>query len=348
MRWGNLIFHRLGVLFSTLALAGCCPDSFYEIFTDAPMVRLPIDEAVHCSGGEWWYYTGTLNTAEGKNFGVEAVIFHAAGRRIGMPTVDAWISHYAVLDREANTYTFDQCYWFDWFPRCTKTQGFDLHTPLVRMKGSDGRDRITAATGEGLYALELDLVDQRGVILHGLNGYVPYGELYSFYYSRPIMQATGTLVVDGETLDVEGEFWFDRQWGRDVINPYLKWDWFSLRLADGSSVMLFSFHETEPVLHEGTYIPPTGDAIALSGEDFTIQPIRWWTSPETGVTYPVAWEILIPSQSLELSVNAVADFQEFDARRTSQNIYWEGLCAIKGTRNGEPITGSAYIELTNY
>jgi predicted secreted hydrolase len=345
---GRLIIRLFALMFFIFSFAGCSPDSFYEIFTDEPVVRLPQDESPHSSGGEWWYYTGMLNSVEGKVFGVEAVVFHAAGKRVGLPMIDVWISHYAVLDQEAKAYAYDQCGYFQWLYQGSDSEGFDLYTPLVQMQGFNGQDHITAATTEGNYALELNLIDERGVVLHGSGGYVPYGDLYSFYYSRPIMQAKGTLVVDGQTMEVQGEMWFDRQWGRDVINPWLKWDWFSLRLNDGSSVMLFAFRETDPVLYEGTYIPPAGDAINLTSEDFTITPTGWWTSERTDVSYPVAWTINIPSQGLTLNVKAVVDYQEFNARSTSANIYWEGLCTIEGTRNGEPISGSAYIELTNY
>lgn len=345
---GNVIVHRFALVFFTFLIAGCSPDSFYEIFTDEPVVRLPHDESPHSSGGEWWYYTGTLNSAEGKVFGVEAVIFHAAGRRVGLPMLDVWVSHYAILDQDAKTYTYDQCGNFQWFYQEPDAQGFDLYTSLVQMRGFNGQDHITAATAEGHYALDLNLVDQRGVVFHGSGGYVPYGDLYSFYYSRPIMQAKGTLVVDGQTMDVQGEMWFDRQWGRDVINPWLRWDWLSLRLDDGSCIMLFAFRETDPVLLEGTYVPPAGDAINLIGNDFTITPTEWWTSGRTNKTYPVAWTINIPSQGLALNVKAAINNQEFDARSTSANIYWEGLCTVEGTRNGQPLCGSAYIELTNY
>lgn len=40
--------------------AACCPDTFYELLAPAPTVRLPEDEEPHCSGGEWWYYTGNV------------------------------------------------------------------------------------------------------------------------------------------------------------------------------------------------------------------------------------------------------------------------------------------------
>ncbi len=40
--------------------------------------------------------------------------------------------------------------------------------------------------------------------------------------------------------------------------------------------------------------------------------------------------------------------QELDTRRSTANIYWEGEVTIAGTRNGTPITGQGYVELTGY
>ena len=40
--------------------------------------------------------------------------------------------------------------------------------------------------------------------------------------------------------------------------------------------------------------------------------------------------------------------QELDTRQSTANIYWEGEVLITGTRNGAPIGGEGYVELTGY
>jgi len=313
------------------------------------MVRLPEDETPHCSGGEWWYYTGTLKSETGKTFGLEAVIFHGSGWRFMLP-IETWVSHYAILNADDGTYVHDQTDWLNLALGQPSNEGFDLFTPLVQMSGRDGNDHVSASMADGNYRLELDITDVRGVILHNQTGYVPYGtNLHSFYYSRPQMQASGALTVDGQVLTVQGDIWFDRQWGRDVIDPYMQWDWFSLRLDDGIRIMLFVFRDAESPALEGTYVPVVGEPVSLAEDDFVITPTAWWTSSETNITYPVGWEIIINRpELLKLTVQAAANDQEFDARSTTRNIYWEGLCTVVGTRGGQSITGSAYVELTNY
>ncbi len=340
---------RSVVLSTGLLVLACCPDVYYEAWEASPSVRLPRGEAPHCYGGEWWYYTGRLKTTGGRGYGIEAVIFHLPG-----PGTQAdgggWAAHFAVLDETTGEFTYDQirkvC-------NCATTNpgagGFHLDASLVRMNGANGHDELHAAMADGSYALDLVLDDERGPVLHGGDGYVPYGQKgMSFYYSRPQMAASGTLEVDGEPREVSGTLWFDRQWGASLVNPWEEWDWFSLRLDDGSKVMVFVFRDDVSPVRFGTYIPPEGEPVWLAAEDVVITETASWTSPHTDATYPVAWDMAIVPQGLALGVAAVADDQELRVRRSTFNVYWEGLCSVTGNRDGEALTGHAYVELTNY
>ena len=40
--------------------------------------------------------------------------------------------------------------------------------------------------------------------------------------------------------------------------------------------------------------------------------------------------------------------QELDTRATTGVIYWEGSNDVGGTRDGMPVRGEAYVELTGY
>jgi len=301
--------------------AGCCPDSLYELLVPVPAALLPEDESPHCSGGEWWYYTGRVATAGGRAFGVEAVIFHVPAHVSRLPA-EVYVSHFAVLDESSGAFTYDQSRAADPPGICCRgLEGFDLETPLVRMTGFDGQDHLRAAMADGTYAMDLMLVDERGPVLHGGDGHVPYGlDGRSFYYSRPRMAAQGTLTIDGVPEDVTGEFWFDRQWGRDLTNPFLRWNWFSLRLDDGSSVMLFVFRDEIAPAALGTYVPAEGDAVHLADDDFRLTPTAGWTSPHTGATYPIGLEIDLPDRNLHIVLTPVAEDQELDVRATTLNV----------------------------
>jgi predicted secreted hydrolase len=326
---------------------GCCPEALYELLTPNPVVRLPLDEAPHCNGSEWWYYTGRVMTDRGRGYGIEAVIFHTTDLP-PMHSGEAWIAHYAVLDETTGDFNYDQQIWMATADSSSSSPGFHLVTPLVQMRGYDGHDQLQAAMADDRFAVNLQLVDEHGPILHGGTGYVDYGVSgHSFYYSRPDMRATGTLLIDDSLENVTGTLWFDRQWGQDLNDPWLQWDWFSLRLDDGSNVMVFVFRDSKSPVAMGTYVPPVGQPSTLHKEDFSITPKTFWTSPHTDVRYPTSWEIQIVPQNMCLTVTAVAPNQEFDARMSTMNIYWEGLCTVNGTCGNEPVAGDAYVEMTN-
>lgn len=315
-------------------------------------ITLPADELPQGPGQpEWWYYNGRLESDDGRVFGIVAVVFHVPTGVIPL-LADTWIAHYGVLDPAAGRLIYDQVGHirpFESRPGLGESaEDLAARTPLVRISGTGGAGRLSAVMGDGSLALELDLTDAGGPVLHGDDGLVPFGfGGRSFYYSRPSVRAAGTLDIDGAATPVRGELWFDRQWGADLRNPWLPWDWFSLRLSDGTRMMLYQFRDSHTPTF-CTFIPAEGEPFALSGEEVTVAPTRFWTSPRSLRTYPVVWEIEVPSQALSVTVSAVVDDQEIEAWGTTLNLYWEGLCDLEGVRGGDAVEGWGYAELTNY
>jgi predicted secreted hydrolase len=64
----------------------------------------------------------------------------------------------------------------------------------------------------------------------------------------------------------------------------------------------------------------------------------------SGAVYPETWQIRIPAEGLELVVRPILADQEL----TTSFRYWEGAVDVKGTRNGKPIAGRGYLEMTGY
>jgi predicted secreted hydrolase len=334
-----------------LLVCGCLPclDPFYEFTVAEPQVRLPLDEGPHCfGGGEWWYYTGRLTADTGEEFGIETVIFHVPQLPLLLVT-EAWAAHYAVTDVQGRQFYYDQAASIG--PQLCNIglgTGFDLSTPLISMCGGNGEDNIQAAFADGEYALHLTLTDERSPVLHEGNGYVPYGaDGKSFYYSRPRMDANGTLCVGDVTLNVSGQMWFDRQWGRDLDNPLQRWDWYSIRLDQGPDIMLFVFPGGDGQVAFGTVVPASGLTLSISAADFRIVSSATWVSSATGIEYEVGWRIELPGQQMVLTLAAVVEQAELDARTTTQDTYWEGLCTVVGQMGDQPITGYAFVEQAN-
>ena len=95
---------------------------------------------------------------------------------------------------------------------------------------------------------------------------------------------------------------------------------------------------------------PGGRARALARDDFDLvaDPDRTWTSPATGATYPAGWTIRIPEEGLIIDLEPTVAAQELDTRPTTGVVYWEGSQVVTATRDGVPVAGEAYVELTGY
>lgn len=324
-------------------------------------LTFPQDEAPHNSITEWWYYTGHLNTTDGGKYGFEYVIFQ--GIRANFPP--GYVSHFAVTDLNKKSFKYDQ--------RIVASQkevnfggknGFALAVGDWTMQGVAGTDRLKATMQDGSFGLDMTVKDTKGLVLHGggLFSYGPAGS--SYYYSRPRMTPSGTLTVEGQAKTIkDGVAWFDHQWG-EFVPLAGGWDWFSLHLDDNTELMLYFLRDDNNKIVDafGSYAlacngncNPASSTPAKSVDmrlnDFTITPTAQWTSPATGGVYPSGWNIEVKAQgvpNLKLSVKPVIPEQELDTRRTTGVIYWEGACDVSGTKDGQPLTGQSYVELTGY
>ncbi len=176
----------------------------------------------------------------------------------------------------------------------------------------------------------------------------------SHYYSLTRMPTRGTIVIDGERIDVTGHSWMDREFGTSFLEPDQQgWDWFALQLSDGSDLMIYQLrrHDGSRDPHSsGTLTRPDGRVIPLASHEFTLAPTGpQYRSASSGARYPVAWRLDIPAQGLTLTVSTPLPGQELDATRSTGVAYWEGLVDVAGTVRGrDPVTGRGYLEMTGY
>ncbi len=342
---------------------------------DPQPVVLPRDDGPHSRLTEWWYYTGHLRTADGRRFGFEDVIFRA--ERGDFPV--SWASHVAITDETGKTFHYAQRSevgpQVDRSPRGPDGMptGFDLAirgldptvpstfaNPPWTMQGGGGHDAIAfslspaeaeAAGTPGGMGLDLSMTATKPAVLHDVDGYADFGPAGgSYYYSRTRMDAAGSLTLDGTTYTVEGAAWFDHQWGDFIAVGGGGWDWFAIELADGTDLMVNRVKAadgTYPFAY-GTLIAADGTVTHLPAEALTIDATATWTSPTTGATYPAGWRVTVPGERLDLTLTPTVPGQELDTRMTTGVVYWEGSQDVTGTRDGRPVTGEAYVELTGY
>ena len=332
-----------------MLLAACSPDRDGARLPPAPPeaprqyppVTLPKDEAPHQDLTEWWYYTGHLQAEDGRRWGFELVVFQAL--RGTLPPV--YLSHFALTDRQRGLFRYEER--GSQGPQPQPAEGFSLDVGGWRMQGRLGRDRLGAAMTD--YSIDLALSTDRPAVLHdgGLVSFGPAGD--SYYYSRTRMDVAGTVEDHGDRVPVRGLAWCDRQWGNFLVLGG-GWDWFSVQLEDGSDLMLNLIRDAEGTIRlaYGTYVDRRGEYRHLAADQFDVEPTGRWTSPRSGATYPMGWRARLREPLLDLAIRPVLEDQELDVRATTSTIYWEGESEVAGTRDGRPIRGQAYVELTGY
>ncbi len=340
---------------------------------DPRPIVLPRDDGPHDRLTEWWYYTGHLRDGAGGRYGFEYVIFRA--ERGAFPVT--WASHLAITDETGGRFLYAQRseigLQVDRSPRdAAGSTGFafslsgldpsrpeSYRAPAWTMSGSGGRDRLSAllssteaaeAGAPGGLGLDLGLAATKSPALHNEDGWIDFGAAGgSYYYSRTRMDASGSLLVDGRSLDVHGSAWFDHQWG-DFISVGGGWDWFAINLDDGSDLTVSLVRDASgdyPVAY-GTLVEPGGTTRHLGPSAFTVEVTNRWTSPSTGADYPAGWRIRLPGEDLEIDLRPSIAGQELDTRETTGVVYWEGSQRVSATRDGRALGGEAYVELTGY
>jgi len=308
---------------------------------------------------EWWYYTGNLDTADGKHFGYQLTFFRrgltpgAPKRESDFATNQIYFAHFAITDAEGDKHTFSERFsrgaaglagasgepahvWLeDW-----GVESLDADGSAVRLRARDG-DR----------AIDLTLRATKPVVAHGDRGLSAKSEQSgnaSYYLSFTRMETEGQVTLNGQPMTVHGESWFDHEWSTSALGTdIVGWDWFALQLSDGRELMFYQFRLADGSmgpLSAGTLVEADGSARPLRASDVQIEAQSQWRSPETKGSYPARWRILIPSAQIELNVTPWIAGQEM---RVSFP-YWEGAVRFTGVSRGAPVSGNGYIELTGY
>lgn len=301
-------------------------------------IALPQDDAPHADATtEWWYENGHLDAEDGSRYAFHYVVFlvTAPGQ------FQATVAQVAVTDFASGAYLTDQRGRIGAIAPSAEGFAFDLDG--WRMAGGAGRDLLV--TGVGGYALVLTTEPRKSPALHKGNGIVGYanGSL-SAYYSRTRMDVTGSLTVQGREKRVRGSAWFDHQWGNFDARA-TRWDWFALQLDDGADLMLSLVRDLNdrPVDTYGTHVTPGGTATHLASSQFSVEAVGAWASPVSGVTYPMGWRVRVPGLGVDVALTPVTQAAEFDARRSTGNLYWEGPVTVSGSHGGR-----GFVEMAGY
>ena len=323
--------------------------------------EFPADHGPHPEyRSEWWYFTGNVSDPEGNRYGFQLTFFRfrlapgSGERRSAWATEQVYMAHFAVTDVEEERF-----HAFERFSRGAlelagaQAAPFRVWLEDWSASGQGGAGDFTARlrANESGAGIDVAFGPGEGPILHGDGGYSRKSAVpgyASYYYSYPRMPVSGRLWTPRGDYEVSGEGWLDREWSSSaLVSNQVGWDWFALRLSDGSALMLYQLRRRDASVDPFSYgvlVHADGGTAPLAPRDFTIEITKHWQSPDTKIIYPSGWRLLIPSMALELEVEPLVVDQEW--RQAFR--YWEGSVSVGGHTGSFPVSGSGYVELTGY
>ena len=341
-------------------LLGGDGDAGFEKALEPREFVFPDDHGPHPGfRNEWWYVTGNLDGDGGRRFGFELTIFRFALSSSVPATQSNWrsnqvyIAHFAVTDADRERFFAAERFsrgalglagaesapfrvWIeDWEIAATRA-------------GAPERWRLRAS--DPGFAVDLALTAAKPPVLNGNAGLSQKSAEpgnASYYYSMTRWLTDGAVRLGDDEFRVSGLSWLDREWSTSALGAdQLGWDWFALQLSDGSDLMFYNLRKLDGSQDEqsaGTWIDADGRSLHLWRDDVEITVTDTWESPQGGV-YPSAWTLRAPGQGLDLRIRPVmADQELFTTVR-----YWEGAVDVEGERDGRPLIGRGYVELTGY
>ena len=362
----KLIISLIIVAAGSFALAQA--ESEYLTVNGPCNLEFPADHGPHPGyRTEWWYYTGNLQSVEGKRYGFQFTLFRTQisppGFETGWPqpsspwrTQQIYLGHAAITDLSGKQHLMaERISRAAWGLSGGVRYGAVTNIYINDWSLHIGPDAHKLKIVADDFDYEFHLIPQKPPVLHGDSGYSRKGskpDQASCYYSYTRLKTMGSISIHGKPTSVEGLGWMDHEFSTAPLDPGLVgWDWFSLQFSDNTEVMLYLLREKKGTIHpasSGSWIDASGGVWHLNKEDFKVKVLKNWKSPHTNTVYPAQWQVRIPSLSLDMNISPAVPDQEMQTLLTTGVIYWEGSVSLKGMKKGLPITGQGYVELTGY
>ena len=308
---------------------------------------------------EWWYVTGNLADATGRQFGYQLTLFRFAPAPNAPVADSAWRTNQVYMGHFALTDVGDHRH--DHFERFSRgaaglagaqAEPFRVWLENWQLTGSqpDVFPMHIHAQENGM-VIDLTLNAGKPMVLQGDRGLSRKSAgpgNASYYYSYTRLPTEGTIAIDEKTFSVNGNSWLDREWSTSALGSEQSgWDWFALHLDDGRDLMFYRLRRKDggaDSFSNGVLVSADGQARSLRRDEVDLQPQGEWRSPQTGDRYPAGWRLQVPAELLDLTVTPKVADQEM--RLTVR--YWEGAVAVNGFSGQQVMTGEGYLEMTRY
>ncbi len=196
----------------------------------------------------------------------------------------------------------------------------------------------------------------------GIDG---YDDVLKYYWARSYLASWGTVTYKGTTYDVYGSAWDDREWlfDKPALLHNQRWHWTAIQIKGcldkrGRKIPCnlttttinawdnFYNISGHPQHYWSEVGPPPycADFTLTEQEDWTLEPLEFWTSPRTGIEFATKVRLTAPSRGADLVITARAEDQEVYKATIAINGLWEGGADVVGTLEGKRVWGEAMLE----
>ncbi|MBU6325309.1 MAG: hypothetical protein KJS92_07455 [Bacteroidetes bacterium] len=335
-------------LWSSLSFSGCIRLSLFTADRQHREVHNASEflQPLQRNSLEWWYLNGFVQDSSGRDYAFHSALF----RRYSFPYGYRWMLNTAFSDPEADTT-------YRGYEIFRNKHAVQERNPSLIVGNRQHRLQIDAETLKADYQTDffsgsIAAVTRGPLIPQAPGGIMSYMDgMQAGYLSWPVLQLSGNFMLHDDTAAVAGEGWFDRQWNAlPLTRRRYRWDWLSISAAD-FRLMIFRTVDRRNGREaiQGSWLDAAGHISYLNGDSILLHPDEYWTSPLTGRSYPMQWQVHIPGRSLIACVDARIHQGEMTLRALGSNFmtYWEGPCNVWGVQGKRVIEGKAFLEMTN-
>lgn len=329
----------------------------YALATPGVELTFPRDHGSHPEfKTEWWYLTGHLSSPkQDHRYGFQITFFRSAISPTSKEQI--YMAHAALIDKTTGRFLHEERINSEQWNAAAKAGTLDLYNGnwFLRMLNPDTEEMAARFSLSRLGSLNLHLKPDKEKTLFGDRGYSKKGNDHgaaSYYITFTRLAVNGVARIDGEEIPLSGQAWMDHEFSSSQLaSNQIGWNWTSLILNDGSELMAYVMRRIDGKFDPHsrlTLIDPNGVKSDYQGDAFAWEPIRYWTSPETGGRYPVEYRLSWNNNDgipVSINIRPEADDQELRGE-IGDFVYWEGAGEAYD-EVGNPI-GLGYTELTGY
>jgi predicted secreted hydrolase len=305
---------------------------------------------------EWWYFTGNMHDAGGREFGYQLTFFRTAftaqptTRASPWAMTDLYFAHAAISDVSGKTFIFKDRLERG-RPRLAWASDNSLDVVLLDWSAQMKDHTIDLRANEPGFKIDLTCGADRGPVLQGPGGVNFKGRQpgqASYYYSVTRLPTAGSLTINDHKYQVTGLSWMDHEFSSNSLSAEQSgWDWMGLQLSDGTDLMIYRLRNKTGTTDylSGTRVTPDGKPHYLAAGDIQMIGSHDWTSPQSGGVYPQQWTVKVAGLP-DLLVTSAMPGQELITSASTKVTYFEGVAHVTDLQ-GHPI-GAGYLEMTGY